>query len=188
MRTTQTKGWDGSRRRGCIAFVVTGALCYLPLAACGAQSLDSVSPARRALQPSPGIRHLARAGVYGYPLRAVAASPAAFDRLWRDVVGGDTTRSSRPTIDFSREAVVFVAFGTQRSTGYGIVVDSVSQGAIVRVFVHASVPGPMCINGMALTNPVDVVAIPVRNGQWSFVFSDEVTVRTCAPLVVPRPH
>jgi hypothetical protein len=76
-----------------------------------------------------------------------------------------------PEVDFARNSVVVVAAGQQRSGGFGIEVERVSQkGGDLTIRVVETSPGRNCVTTSELTQPVDVVTVPVTDVQnWIFV-------------------
>ncbi len=106
------------------------------------------------------------------PLRQVIQDPKAWAQFWSRLGLGD-----RPEVDFEKELVIAVASGQQRTGGFAIAVDRVSQkeGELTIQVVETS-PGPNCMTTSELTQPVDVVAIPRAGVQkWSFAERKEVS-------------
>lgn len=63
-----------------------------------------------------------------------------------------------PQIEFEHNMVVLAAMGSVPSTGFAITIDSVVvRGSSTEVHVLLGSPGSLCIQGMALTNPLDIV-------------------------------
>jgi len=74
-----------------------------------------------------------------------------------------------PRIDFERTMVIVAAMGSEPSTGFGIKIDSVvERGSLVQVHVLLGSMGSLCIQGAAVTNPVDVVEVPRSVGIVTF--------------------
>jgi protease stability complex PrcB-like protein len=66
-----------------------------------------------------------------------------------------------PRIDFERDMVIAAAMGSMTSTGFGIAIDSViDREPSLEVHVVLVSPGSLCLQGMAMTNPVDIVQVP----------------------------
>lgn len=108
----------------------------------------------------------------GEPRRLVIRDATNWQNFWSDLdAGGD-----RPAVDFTRETVIAVAAGGQRSGGYDIRVDHVElRDNILRIEVIETVPGPNCITTTGMTQPVDVVVVPAAGiASWSFVERREV--------------
>ncbi len=124
----------------------------------------------RPAQPSPAaystadsLKHLLRSPHSGLasPLRAVARDSGSFRRLWAEAVRGDPSARPMPRIEFEHNMVIVAAMGSRPSTGFGITIDSVVvRGPSMEVHVVLSSPGSLCIQGMALTSPVDIVEVP----------------------------
>jgi len=108
------------------------------------------------------------------PLREIIQDPNAWAQLWSRLGLGD-----RPEVDFDKELVVAVASGQQRTGGFIITVDRVTQqqGELAVQVVETS-PGPNCMTTSELTQPVEVVAIPrVQFQNQKFV--EQKTVSDC---------
>jgi protease stability complex PrcB-like protein len=103
--------------------------------------------------------------------RLVIQDANTWARFWAELGVGE-----RPAIDFSRNLVVAVAAGQRRSGGYEIVVRRVSQAnGDLTIEVEETTPGPNCMTTSALTQPVDVVALPTVGARsWSFIEHQEV--------------
>src|SRR6266542_4227268 len=85
----------------------------------------------------------------------------SFRRLWAEAVRGDPSARPMPRIEFEHNMVIVAAMGSRPSTGFGITIDSVVvRGPSMEVHVVLSSPGSLCIQGMALTSPVDIVEVP----------------------------
>ncbi len=113
--------------------------------------------------PVDSLRHLLRAWNSGFAsaLRAVVRDSACFRRLWDEAVRGEPRAPTMPPIDFGRDMVIVAAAGSMPSTGFGITIDSVIvREPSLEVHEVLSSPGTLCLQGMELTNPVDVVLVP----------------------------
>jgi hypothetical protein len=100
------------------------------------------------------------------PRRQVIRDANGWAQFWSELAMGD-----RPEVDFTHDLVIAVASGQQRTGGFGISVERVSQreGELTIQVVETS-PGPDCVTTSELTQPVDVVAIPLTNVRsWTFV-------------------
>jgi hypothetical protein len=123
-----------------------------------------------------GIRHIGpwtHTGV-AEPLRAIIRDPNAWAQFWSRLGLGD-----RPEVDFSKELLIAVASGQQRTGGFSITVDRVTnhEGELMVQVLETS-PGPNCMTTSELTQPVDVVAIPRVEFQRSN-FAERKTVSDC---------
>jgi PrcB C-terminal len=103
--------------------------------------------------------------------RLVIRDANTWARFWSELGVGE-----RPEIDFSRNLVVAVAAGQRSSGGYEIAVRRVSQAnGDLTIEVEETTPGPNCMTTSALTQPVDVVALPAVGARsWSFIEHQEV--------------
>ena len=113
--------------------------------------------------PVDSLRHLLRARNSGFAsaLRAVVRDSANFRRLWAEALRGEPRAPTLPPIDFGRDMVIFAAAGSMPSTGFGITIDSVIvREPSLEVHEVLSSTGSLCLQGMALTNPVDVAQVP----------------------------
>jgi hypothetical protein len=84
-----------------------------------------------------------------------------------------------PIVDFSQEMVIIARSGAKPSSGYCITVDS-AVGSPMKMTVTVRSGGPT--NGGILpvvTNPFDVVRVPVRD---EVTFTEVSSIGTCGPL------
>jgi hypothetical protein len=111
-----------------------------------------------------------RTGV-GESRRLIIRDANAWAAFWSELGVGD-----RPAVDFTRDVVVAVAAGQRPTGGYEIAVDRVRQvNGELTVEVVETTPGPNCTTTTSLTQPVDVVVVPVPTARsWSFVERKEV--------------
>jgi hypothetical protein len=110
----------------------------------------------------------------GEARRLVIRDANAWAAFWSELGAGD-----RPEVDFTQNVVVVAAAGQRRGGGYEIVVDRVSQndGQLTIEVVETS-PSPNCLTTEALTQPVDVVVVPMAAPRgWSFMERKEI--RAC---------
>jgi PrcB C-terminal len=103
--------------------------------------------------------------------RLVIRNANAWAQFWAELGVGD-----RPNIDFTKYLIVAVAAGQRSSGGYEISIQRVSQAnGDLTIEVLQTVPSPNCVTTSALTQPVDVVAVPAVGAQgWSFLERQEV--------------
>jgi hypothetical protein len=82
----------------------------------------------------------------------------------------------RPAVDFNRDVVIVAAAGQRPTGGHEIAVTRVTQtqgGLTVEVVERA--PGPNCMTTASLTQPVDIVIVPVSGVRsWNFVERKEI--------------
>jgi hypothetical protein len=116
------------------------------------------------------IGQWSRTGI-GESRRLVIRDANTWAEFWSELGTGD-----RPDVDFTKAVVVAVAAGQRPSGGYEIAIDKVSQtDGELTVQVVETTPGPNCITTSSLTQPVDVVVVPVvAPRSWSFVERKEV--------------
>jgi hypothetical protein len=104
--------------------------------------------------------------------------------VWKRIHSPDPTHGPYPTmpplpeIDFSREMLVVVTMGERPTGGYAIIVDGVYERAKqIEIVVRSISPGRGCMETQSLTQPVDIVQLPKREG--SIVFRDLEVVTQC---------
>ncbi len=93
-------------------------------------------------------------------MRAVAGDSATFRKVWTEAMTGAPEVRPAPQIDFKRNMVVVASMGSRPNTGFSITIDSVvERGSLVEVDVVLGGSGSLCIQGQAMTNPVDIVEV-----------------------------
>ena len=110
-----------------------------------------------------GVRRVAHSSYNGFdrPVRAVIRDEESWRAAWTTLYIGMSPVVVPPTIDFSRSTVILVALGPRATGGYDITVSRVARDAgVLYVQVTSTSPGDHCVVSMALTRPVDVVAVP----------------------------
>jgi hypothetical protein len=114
-----------------------------------------------------------RTGI-GESRRLVIRDANALSQFWSELGVGE-----RPNVDFTRDVVVAVAAGQRSSGGFEIAVDRITgTNGELSVEVVERTPGPNCITTASLTQPVDVVVVPVADARsWSFMERKEI--RAC---------
>jgi len=84
-----------------------------------------------------------------------------------------------PAVDFNSEMLIVTAMGTRPSGGYRVFVESIgSMGSAYTVVVRSVSPGRDCVTPAVITNPVDILRVPIAN-QVKFVERREV--HSCGP-------
>jgi PrcB C-terminal len=107
---------------------------------------------------------------YLTPQRLVIRTAEQWSQAWAQITQNLLPRPSAPTVDFAHEMVILVAMGQRPSGGYSITVDGVYDvGGRIVAEVRESSPGASCITTAALTQPVDAVRVPRRDGAVTFV-------------------
>jgi len=106
--------------------------------------------------------------------RLVIQDANAWAQFWSELGVGE-----RPEVDFSRELVIAVASGQQRTGGFSIAVEQVSQKqGDLTIRVVETGPGRNCVTTSELTQPVEVVAVP-QAGPRSWSFTEGKTAPDC---------
>lgn len=129
------------------------------------EHLDRLIELRRdpALQPyryNNGVRE---------PGTLVIRDAAEWERVWAQVVATHSPQPPAPAVDFSREMVLFVAMGTQRSGGYTAeILRAVTSARGLAVDWSATTPSRACGTIAALTQPIDFVIAPRIEGEVVF--------------------
>jgi hypothetical protein len=100
------------------------------------------------------------------PTRTVVRTPDEWATMWAQLVQPSVPPPPAPTIDFAQEMVIIAALGERPSGGHAITITRVSEAGdgSVDVVVQSRSPGTTCITTSALTQPVDVVRVPRRDG------------------------
>jgi hypothetical protein len=96
---------------------------------------------------------------------------AGLDRIWAALDSPD-----QPQVDFANDVVVLVAAGQRSSGGHEITVRraALANGRLLLEVVETK-PGPNCMTTLALTQPVEVVAVrAARAARWEFVEREEI--------------
>jgi PrcB C-terminal len=103
--------------------------------------------------------------------RLVIRDANAWSQFWSELGVGE-----QPAVDFTQNLVIAVASGQHASGGFEIAVQRVSQSnGELTIEVQETSPGPNCITTTALSQPVDVVTVPVVGVKaWSFIERKEV--------------
>ncbi|HSD29532.1 MAG TPA: protease complex subunit PrcB family protein [Vicinamibacteria bacterium] len=103
------------------------------------------------------------------PRREVVRDEAGWARMWAEIHAGVTPAPPRPAVDFGRHMLVVVASGTRPSGGFAIKVRSVAtRGGKVEVVVLETCPAPDAMVTMELTQPVEVVRVPMLTQPVAF--------------------
>lgn len=105
------------------------------------------------------------------PERLVVRDAAAWNSLWTRIHARQSPVPPLPSVDFTKEMVVFAALGTQPSGGYSVLIDSATEAGDgnINVTVRAGSPGPACGTTSALTEPVDLARLARRDAKVQFV-------------------
>ena len=129
------------------------------LAACAAPPADESGGA-----PAPVTVRLIRQGVrcpVDKPERVVVSTPREWSDLWRRMGTPESELDKTPAVDLSKERVVALFMGSQRTGGYAIAIARVeSTDAATVVHVKTTKPGPGDVVTQAFTSPFYIAAIP----------------------------
>jgi hypothetical protein len=106
-----------------------------------------------------------------HPLRAVFGDSVSLARFWQGAHDGGAALPL-PAVDFTREMVIAVATGFAPSTGHRITVEGVAVDPDGGVVVTVGLVVAEGIQGMMVTYPLDVVAVPRIRG--TIVFRDHL--------------
>ena len=164
-------------RRSTIAFLPVAALAItLSFVACNSSTGPRVGPpaGSTALVQSPVLtERLALSRYYsGYEERArrVIRTTEEWSEIWTQLTGNIAPRPPLPPVNFDHEIVLFVAMGQRATGGYSIDIEGVyEKDGRVFVDVRERSPGGSCIVTQALTQPVDAVRVPRRDGPVTFL-------------------
>jgi hypothetical protein len=128
------------------------------------------------LRPDP-VGYTAFSG-YGQPTTLVIRDPGAWQAAWSQINGYVNPGPPVPEIDFSSEMVILVASGSHTSSGYDVLLTSVSKtDNLVTVHALERSPAPNCGTATVITSPVDVGRMFRQDG--SVVFEITPGVNTC---------
>lgn len=106
--------------------------------------------------------------------RMVVRTEEEWARLWERITQRVSPPIPRPSVDFSREMVLVVAMGERPTGGYTIVVEGIVQAdRHLHAMIRESSPDGCGVTG-ALTQPIDVVRVPRRDGGVSFIERETV--------------
>ncbi len=125
--------------------------------------------------PDPGYkltwRTISRGVISGIetPMREVIRTEAEYLRLWATHAAPLQRTALPPRVDFSREMVVVTALGTRPTGGYFVdIVDLELSRNTLRVLVSEREPRPGMLQVQQLTQPYQMVALPVVNARVEF--------------------
>jgi hypothetical protein len=97
--------------------------------------------------------------------QVVARTAAEWSALWRQ----HAPDRPAPPVDFAREMVAGVFFGSQNSGGYAIeIVGAAPKGASLVVQYRETRPGPDAITAQVITSPFHLAALPRVDGDVKF--------------------
>ena len=145
------------------AVLAAGCMAMMMVTACAGQNATGEDDVDQVLE----TEELAQGG--NSSVRAermtVIRDQQAFERLWSET----TARGERPAVDFDQHMVLAVFMGERRTGGYRVQVEQVTrEGDGLRVSVRMTAPGPNCMTTQALTQPYQVVRLPMVDGAVEF--------------------
>lgn len=112
------------------------------------------------------------------PARLLIRDPRQFADVWAKAWSGMPPMPPLPSVDFTSSVVIVVAMGGQATGGYAIEVKRITaEGDRLIVNVESVMPGAGCAVTLMLTQPFDIVRVPVRAS--SAEFFERAVVRVC---------
>jgi hypothetical protein len=103
------------------------------------------------------------------PVRLVITDSGTLAQVWNRIFATTTEPPAVPSVDFSHERVLVAALGARSSGGYRIEFNRAAlEGGEVVAEVLATSPGSRCATSQALTQPVDVVKVPLSDAPVRF--------------------
>jgi len=137
-------------------------LLGLTVVACAAVDVDRAFP----------IRNVAKGAFSGIAdaKQEVIKNRAGWEKLWSQHSVNKRGENKIPEIDFTKEMVIFVAMGRQRTGGYSIEVANVEVvDQKLKISFKRKSPPPGAMATMALTAPFHIVAVPKSDLKAEFV-------------------
>lgn len=109
------------------------------------------------------------------PVRRVVRTDGAWTEMWAAIQQPVHPAPPAPAINFDQEMVIVVAMGEQRSGGYLVTIERVSEAGDggIDVIVRTQRPGTGCATAAVLTQPLDIVRVPRRDGLVRFWDQDQ---------------
>ena len=108
--------------------------------------------------------------------RLVITDQATLAEVWNRVFATMTDPPAIPAVDFAHERVLVAALGARTSGGYRIEFDhATAESEDVVAEVRTSSPGAHCATSLAITQPVDIVKIPLSGGPIRFAEIQTIT-------------
>lgn len=127
------------------------------------------------LAPGPGS-YTYYSGIDG-SLRVVIRDATRWREYWQMIHQREYPQPPLPAVDFARRMVLLVAAGRRPSGGYTIRIESAAdRGGVLAVAIREERPGHGCILTAAISTPVDLALVAVRD---SVRFSGDVAVQRC---------
>ncbi len=111
----------------------------------------------------PAFRVVSKGAVSGIrePRQTVIKDQTEWEKFWTLHQPGQGTNRKPPVVDFTKEIIIALTLGQQRTGGYAIAVTGVeAAGDRLRISVKRSAPKPGMMVTQALTAPFCIVAAP----------------------------
>lgn len=111
--------------------------------------------------------------------REVIRDEVTYFKLWADHAADANRQALPPTVDFTREMVVVVALGNRPTGGYTVeIVDMEIRGKTLHVRVGERTPSPGALQIQQITQPFQMVALPMLQARVDFHNVREVRSRS----------
>lgn len=98
--------------------------------------------------------------------QTVLRDQAAYESLWSQLHGDQSTTPDPPTVDFESEIVVAVVLGERPTGGYEVEIDEVlasEEDGEMRVEYTETVPGDACAVMQVQTSPYVLVTVDIQD-------------------------
>jgi hypothetical protein len=101
--------------------------------------------------------------------QSIVRDSVAWDQVWKQIKQGVSPVPPTPAVDFASEMVAVAAMGTRSTGGYTVLIEAATEDqGTVEVGVLEVTPGRGCITTQSVTQPVDLVRLPRRDGPVEF--------------------
>jgi PrcB C-terminal len=150
-----------------------GILVWISLTACAGIPEAGDKAVLRHL-PDQAMAHIVTG--FAAPAETIVDTSEQWQRLWREMTKSQRPMPPLPEVDFTRDVVVVVALGRQRSGGFSVqILGADRTRSEVRVRYRVNTPGPDCMVSGAITSPVDIALLAKSAGSISFERESVVT-------------
>ena len=105
----------------------------------------------------------------------VVRDAATLRTVWAQIYAGRTAPAP-PAVDFTRQMLVIVAMGQQRSSGFSVRIETATRDRR-EIVVHVTIrrPGDTCVTLPTITGPVAVATLPRSDLPVRFEFTRTTT-------------
>jgi hypothetical protein len=105
------------------------------------------------------------------PKQQVIRNEIDWEKLWTSHAAmANKPSEKRPLVDFSKEMIVFVTMGRQRSGGFSLEITDVTESdGKLRIIVRQKRPAQGSMTIQSLTAPFHIVAVPKTDAKPEFV-------------------